>query len=70
METVNGITNRKLNSEFDSAIVYVPRSERNWKIISLLGQVEIILSSPKSSKWIKIEEKNVNDEINKTWFIR
>jgi len=52
----------KLNPNYDSNTVYVPRAQRpEWNVVGLMGQIKILKNQEIPDRWIKMED--INDEI-------
>jgi hypothetical protein len=52
----------KMSPNYDTNLIYVPRSERpEWNVVGLLGQIRILKNQQIPSRWIKMED--INDEI-------
>jgi hypothetical protein len=61
------IVRPKLNPEYDSTQIYIPRRQRpEWKVVGLMGRVLIRKDVPTSPKWMKLKPFNATyDE----WYI-
>ena len=61
---VNKITptrNRKVSSNFNPNLIYVPRETRpEWNLVALLGQVVVKNGERVKSNWIKMKAYNEN----------
>ena len=59
---------RIVSAEYDESQEYILRSERSeWYLVGLLGQVQVLKSSAKSSSWRKMKDISATVEL---WFIR
>jgi hypothetical protein len=55
-------TRKKLSSNFNPTLPYIPRSERpEWNVVGLLGQIKVLKNQNIPSRWIKM--KDISDEI-------
>jgi hypothetical protein len=62
------IRNRKLSSNYDPNLIYIPRSDRpEWNLVALLGQVMIKEGQRVKPTWSKMNK--INDTIHK-YFIK
>jgi hypothetical protein len=62
------IRNRKLSSNYDTNLIYIPRTDRpEWNLVALLGQVMIKEGQRVKSTWSKMNK--INDTIHK-YFIK
>ena len=64
----NIVAAKRLNPDYDPAMTYVPREERDeWVIVGLVGQVKMLGGQPVNDRWVKM--RDVSDTVEQ-WFIR
>ena len=64
----NRFVHYRLNPDYDPAMTYVPREERDeWVIVGLVGQVKMLGGQPVNDRWVKM--RDVSDTVEQ-WFIR
>ena len=59
---------RKLNSDFDSSVTYVTRSDRKeWDMVGLMGKLRMTKGQKTGANWIKM--KDISDTVEE-WLVR
>jgi hypothetical protein len=59
---------RKLNSDYNPELEYVPREDRpEWSTIGIMGKLRILKNQPKRNGWIKL--RDIDDDVEE-WFLR
>jgi hypothetical protein len=50
-------TRRKLNSNYNPTIEYIPRAQRpEWNVVGLLGQIRVLKNQQIPARWIKMQD--------------
>jgi len=64
----NPYEHRRLNTDYDPTIPYVPREDRpEWDAIGLMGKLRIRKGQPTGTRWIKM--RNISETVEE-WLVR